>query len=426
MSEHVAGPEAPQEVLSKSERTKEGTLKSLRVVLFVCLAALIAAPASASDFSFGTTARSIGMGGAGLALADNPGNTVVLNPAAPAASGQRIRFIFPGLEFHSSGASFSDLADSIDKISSGNADDALDLVNDFATRETTLTFHTVTGIAGPFGVTVAGDAQAVITPGAAAAEWAGAAMMFESGNVNLSAVQSQISNANFQAAMTAAASGDLTTANTAFNAYLNDLSQNFIDGSFVYGPGVALSHGFNTKSGGKLWLGANVNLLKSEAHRWQVTAAAPGGLTVSGGAISADMNFDAVEQQVISRSSVKADVGLIYRPKNSMLQYGMVVENLIEPDLDGIRNSKADRSVSVGMAIVPTKNFLWAVDLINLNGANGQEKQLRMGGELRLGKFAAVRAGYSSRTWTYGVEVLGLNLAWAGKSAQLLSNVLKF
>lgn len=401
-------------------------MKSLHAILFVCLAALIAAPAGASDFSFGTTARSIGMGGAGLALADNPGNTVVLNPAAPAASGQRIRFIFPGLEFHSSGASFGDLANSIDKISSGDAKDALDLVNDFATQETTLTFHTVTGVAGPFGLTVAGDAQAVISPSPAAAEWAGAAMVFQSGNVNLSSVQSKITNTNFQAAMTAAAGGDMAAANTAFNAYTADLSQNFIDGSFVYGPGVAVSHGFSTKSGGQLWLGANLNLLKSEAHRWQVTAAAPSGLTASGGTVSANMSFDAVEQQVVNRSSVKADAGLIYRPQNSMLQYGMVVENLIEPDLDGVRNSKTDRSVSVGLALVPTKNFLWAVDLVNLNGANNEQKQLRMGGEFRLGKFAAVRAGYSSRTWTYGVEVMGLNLAWAGKSAQLLSNVLKF
>ncbi len=390
------------------------------------MAAIVAAPACASDFSFGTTARSIGMGGAGLALADNPGDTVVLNPAAPAASGQRFRFIFPGLEFHSSGASFGDLADSIDRISSGSTDDALDLVNDFATQETTLTFHTVTGVAGQFGLTVAGDAQAIISPGAAAAEWATAALSFSDGNVDLSSVQSEITNANFQAAITAAGNGDMAAANTAFDAYLGDLSQNYVDGSFVYGPGVGVSHGFNTRSGGQLWLGANVNLLKSEAHRWQVTADAPAGLTASGGSITADMVFDAIEQVPIDRTSVKADVGFIYRPKNSILQYGAVVENLIEPDLEGVRNSKGDRSLSVGLALVPTKNFLWAVDLVNLNGANNEQKQLRMGGELRLGRFAALRAGYSSRTWTYGIEVFGLNLAWAGKSAQLLTNVLKF
>ncbi len=406
-------------------------MKIQSVVVAICLAALVAVPACASDLSFGSTARSVSMGGAGLALADNPGTTVVLNPAAPAASGSRTRFIFPAFEVHSTGASFSDLTDSIDKLASDNTDDALSLVNDFATHDTTLTFSALTGFAGPFGVTVGGEAQALIQPGAAAAEWAGQAQTFDDLTFNLNTVA--ITNANYTTALAKAndfiASGDpqdLADANTALTAYMGDLSQNFVRGNFVYGPGVSLSHGYTTASGGQLWLGTTVQFLKSEAHTWQVQAAAPAGISVAGGAASTSLDFSVVEQTVRKSTSTKADVGLIYRPKDSKIQYGAVIENFIEPSLDGVANAKTDRSISVGIAFLPIKNFVWAADLVNINGANGEDAQLRMGGELRLGRFLSARAGYSGSNWTYGIGVFGINLAWAGDSAQLITNVLKF
>lgn len=377
------------------------------------------APACASDLSIGSTARSVAMGGAGLALADNPSTTVVLNPAAPAASGARTRFMFPGLEFHSSGASFGDLTDSLDKLGSGNDDDALSLLSDFASHDTRLTFGTVTGFTGPLGVTIGGEAQAAILPGAAAAEWAGASQSFDSvTGINLSSLSAQIQNPHFQNAIT-------TGSTSEFSAYLSDLSQNFVRGDFAYGPAISLSRGFTTASGGQLWLGTNLQFLKSEARVWQVTAT--GNLTnTTPGSVTADMSFDAVKQTVNTNTSAKMDVGMIYRPKDSMLQYGAVIENLIEPSLDGFADAKNERSLSLGLAIIPVKNFVWAADLVNINGANGENAQLRMGGELKFGKYLSLRTGYSGSNWTYGIGIFGINLAWEGSSAQLLTNIIKF
>ena len=123
---------------------------------------------------------------------------------------------------------------------------------------------------------------------------------------------------------------------------------------------------------------------------------------------------------------MKADVGGIFRPTESKIQYGFVINNFIEPDLKGIGGLQNDRMLSVGAAAFPTKGMVLAADLININKANGEKAQLRMGGEWKLGSLFALRAGYAGSSWAYGVKVLGLNLAFAGRTAQLLSNVLKF
>ncbi len=45
---------------------------------------------------------------------------------------------------------------------------------------------------------------------------------------------------------------------------------------------------------------------------------------------------------------------------------------------------------------------------------------------MSLGSLLAVRAGYSGRNWTYGFRLLGIDVAFAGETAQLLTNVIKF
>ena len=134
------------------------------LVVIVCMAVLAATAACASDINFGATARSSAMGGAGIALGDDTGTTTMLNPAAPAAAGARFRFIFPGVDFHTKGATFGDLTDSLSKVSGGNTSDALELLNTFAKQPTTLTLNAVTGFAGSFGVTLEAQANGVITP----------------------------------------------------------------------------------------------------------------------------------------------------------------------------------------------------------------------------------------------------------------------
>ena len=70
--------------------------------------------------------------------------------------------------------------------------------------------------------------------------------------------------------------------------------------------------------------------------------------------------------------------------------------------------------------------LVFAADLINLNKANDGNTELRFGGEWNLGSLFALRAGYAGSSWSYGVKVLGLNFAFSDRTAQLLSNVLKF
>ena len=397
-----------------------------KITLAAFLVALLATVACASDLNFGATARSMAMGGAGIALGDDSGTTAVLNPAAPACAGAKFRFIFPGLDFHTMGASFSDLLDSVNKIG-GDEDDALSLINDFAKRKTGLTFNMVTGFAGPVGFTIEAQANGLITPSPEAAKWATAALMFrDSTDVNLTEVQTIIDNANFDAAISNALAGDTSAANAAFDAYLDDLNQSYVDASVVYGPSLLLGKGFSTTNG-KMWLGTNIKILSTEGKRWQVKGTRVGSLTVSGSNVLADLDFEAEELPGEGRkTTMKADIGLIYKPNDSVWQYGLVVNNFVKPKLRGITNTQDDPMISAGVAAVLGRNFLLAADLVNITGANDQNAKLRLGGEFRLGRLFALRAGYSGKEWTYGAELLGLNIAWSGRSAQLLSNVLRF
>ncbi|MGQ9581577.1 MAG: hypothetical protein ACUVT8_11650, partial [Armatimonadota bacterium] len=230
---------------------------------FLIAVSLVAATTGAlwaSDINFGATARSMAMGGAGIALGDESATTAPLNPAAPACAGAKFRFIFPGLDFHTVGASFGDLLDSVSNLK-GDEEDALELVNDFAKQQTGLTFGMVTGFAGPFGFTIEAQANGIITPSPEAAKWATAALLFRRDykNVNLTDVRAIINNANFNAAIANALAGNTIAANDAFDDYLDELNQTFVDANVVYGPSLLLGKGFET-SNGKMWLGTNIKI----------------------------------------------------------------------------------------------------------------------------------------------------------------------
>jgi hypothetical protein len=400
------------------------TLKSALMV--VCLVALCVS-ASASSLDIGAGARSAAMGGAGLALGDRMGTTAVLNPAAPAAAGGGTRFIWPAVSFHTTGASINNLTDSLSNLSDGGDDDAISLVNDFAKQDTTLSMATTVGFAGPFGVMLQGEARGVIDPGAAAAEWATAGLKFDDlSSIRLDTI-SGITNPNFTSMVANASAGNVAAATTDFNNYMTDLSQNFVDADVVYGPTLMLSKGFSRK-GGTLYLGATGKIMHSEARKWQITAADPtSSFSVgAGGAITSDIVFDAVEAPVDESDSLAIDLGMIYKPQNSVWQYGAVINNAIQPKLNGIANSQGDTSLSFGVAAIPVKGMTFACDLCNITGANGQDAELRFGGEWNIGSALALRAGYSGQNWTYGLKALGINVAFKGRTAQLLTNLIKF
>ncbi len=403
-------------------------MKTVIATLFAIALLMVVSTAYAGDINFGSTARSIGFGGAGLALGDDSATTAVLNPASSAVSGAKFKFIVPGIDFSSTGASFGDILDAHDKITGGSVTGALDLINTFGKHPTTMGLSLVTGFAGKFGLTFEAEARRSVIPGAAAGEWAGAGQAFRSGTVNLATLTSSITNANFQSTVSSALAGNTAAANTSFGLYLNDLSQNFVgtNTSFVL-PAIHYSAGVQTEKG-NLYVGTNLKFLQTEARQWQITAT-PGSaspITVAGGAVNADVDYAAVEVSKTKKNTIKADVGAIYKPNDSIWQYGIVVNNLVKPETGSLAAAQSDAMVSVGIASHPLPGMTVAADIVNITGANDEKASVRMGGEWRFTKFFAARAGYGGKSFTYGVDLFGLNLAFAGKTPKLLTQVLRF
>lgn len=399
-----------------------------KCALFVLSLSMMAGSAIGAGLDVGGNARSIAMGGAGLALGDRLETTAILNPAAPAASGARTRLVLPGVSFHTEGASVSDLIDSVSDISDASADSAISLVNDFASRPTRLLLTTAFGFAGPFGAVVQGEARGTIDPGTAAAEWATAAASFSSDSaIDLDALASRITNANFQSMIAYANASNYTAAQDALKSYLADISDNHVGADVVYGPQFMLSRSVK-RPNGTMHLGATVKLLRGESRSWQVVASEDPNNPVAGTGsnITAGVVFEAVENPVSKKSSVGVDLGMIYKPVKSRWQYGVVINNAIKPGFHGMDGVKEDTTFSVGAAFIPVRGITVAADVINITGANGDSAKLRFGGEMSFGSLLALRAGYSGRNWTYGCRVLGIDLAFEGRTAQLLTNIIKF
>lgn len=403
-------------------------MKTLMFTLAVAVMAM-SIPAYAADFNFGDTARVVGLGGAGLALGDEASTTSVLNPASPAVSGAKFRFMVPGFDFHARGTSVGKLIDAATTVNDLDTGGALDLANDFAKQPTTVTLSSMAGFTGQFGLTIRGEANANIIPSVAAQEWANIGQGFRTGVMNLSAAYPLAANANLRSTVTLAKAGNLAGANAAFAAYTADLSQNFVQGQLVTAlPAVQLSAPLSTETG-QWFVGTNLEMLRVQSRSWQVVATGVGPSPVavdSIGNVIAATDFTAVEQPTLKKNSIKMDVGAIYKPYDSMFQYGIVVNNLVRPRVVGPELVQADTMVSVGVGAHPIQGMTLAADLVNLTGANNADMQLRMGGEWRLGRLFAVRAGYTGQGIAWGAELFGINLAFAPKTPRLLSHIIRF
>jgi len=400
------------------------------IVVGVVLALLVAsAPAFASDFNFGSTARTAGLGGAGLALGDNAGTCAVTNPAAPAVTGAKFKLMMPGLDFHVRGTSVGKLIDAASSVNDLSSSGAIDLVNDFAKRPTSLTLSSMVGFAGQFGLTIEGEASANILPSASAQEWANIGQGFKTGIMNLSAAYPFATDTHLRNTVTLAKAGDMAGANAAFAAYAGDLSQTFVNGNLVVAlPAIQLSAPLETETG-KWYLGTNIKMLRIESRSWQVVATGAGANPVavdSVGNVLAAATFDAVAMPTEKHTSLKMDVGAIYAPNNSMFQYGIVVDNFIKPKAAGLGLNQAGTMVSVGVGAHPIPGMTVAADLVNLTKAGGAPRDLRMGAEWRLGRAFAVRAGYTGQGIAWGMELFGLDLAFAPKTPRLLTQILRF
>lgn len=390
----------------------EGLMRVILVILCVLAIAMTSAVANASDINFGSYARSVAMGGAGLAMTDDTSTSSIVNPAAAAAIGTKFQFVFPSFDIHTRGTSINDLTDRTSEISSGDDDDALKLIRDFGKQDTTLNFGFVTGFSGTFGVTAEGEAQALISPSTSFGEWATAGTPTSISGLKDMTFSDQSVETTVETALADNQINGEDAANIV-NAISGDTD---LVGRYVYAlPAVNLSRGFNTNSG-KLWLGTRMRWLHGETHTWHVSQ--ENGVTDS---IELDATEDMTKKS--EDDGFGADLGFIYQPQHSFLQYGMVINNFLDAKLEGI---ETPRMLSVGIAAQPNRRWKFAADLVNINKAYDEGTKLRMGAELNVTGSLALRAGYSGDSFTYGIGILGMNFAFSNDAPNLISRVLRF
>ncbi len=124
-----------------------------------------------SDVIFGTNARAVAMGGAGLAIVDRSEYNTLVNPAALALYNRRVKLSYPGIGIHISGISFKAAADHL----FGNPDknDAVTLAKDFGSRPSEFGIGLSEGLrVAHMDVTLTGIATARVIPNAAMQTWA--------------------------------------------------------------------------------------------------------------------------------------------------------------------------------------------------------------------------------------------------------------
>jgi hypothetical protein len=396
-------------------KSQEGTVKILHVLALVCLVAMMAASANASDFVFGGQARSVAMGGAGLALTDDVATGSMVNPATPAVRGTKFRFIFPSIDVHTRGASLSDLLSRTSEVSNGNEDSALQLAKDFSKGPTTLSLGFATGFAGTTGLTVEGEAQGVITPGVGFTQWvnAGAPITVADLIANAGKFTDPTLIAHITAAIPKVIAGTFTAADMAVIA--NDLTGgSTVTAQAVYSfPAIA----YSKRMGSSGWfVGTKMKWMHSESHTWDLNQKNP--LTAT------SVNIEATENVALQskKSSFGADLGLIYAPSPN-LRYAVVVDNFIKPNL---RPVETPTMWSMGFGYQPIHGVTFAADLFNLNKAYGDKCRLRLGAEARLGSILAFRAGHNGDAFTYGFRVFGFDFAFTSKQARLFSRSFGF
>lgn len=369
-------------------------MKVLRVLVLVCLAACFVTAAGASDIDFGSYARSVAMGGAGLALADQASEAAVTNPAAPAASGTKLQFIFPSFDLDTRGTTIDELRNRTNEIGNSNQDDAIKLAEDFGSHTTKLTASFVTGIAGGLTVTANGEAQGIINPGANFRAWVAAGH--------------PTTLAGLQTAGLVADAGALTSYAAALTTGTT------VSGLMVYSaPTIGYGTKLNTR-GGNLWVGGNMKFLRSDVRTWDIAATADTDANTVG--------LTANDLGSVKDNGVGMDLGFIYQPTKSKVQYGMVVNNFVEPKLKGI---EAPAVWSVGAATKINKITV-AMDMVNITKAGPIRSGIRTGFEWQPVRKLAVRAGYSGNAFTWGVGLIGLNFAFTNNAPTMLSKALAF
>ncbi|MCH8979240.1 MAG: hypothetical protein IH945_08360 [Armatimonadetes bacterium] len=322
--------------------------------------------------------RASGMGGAGLAAKRDAGYRGFRNPAAYGLS-RGFRFLTPTIGYHMSGLNLKELQDNLGSTGSGGV--PLNTLGEFAQMfgDERARFGAVGDAGLNFGglhVGASGFATVMTVPNAPLQAWV-------------------------------ASGGDPLTL----------VGTERLDG---YGLGVqtidvAFGRATVTPDGRESSVGARARIVRSYySHHFADSATIGAGGGSSPGTEMGGAN-------VVSKSGLALDVGyLMDLDESGSLTGAVVLNNLLEPGvgvdaaLSGGGTSEVHafkRTLNFGVAMQPSKELLYAVDLIDV-GNNSGATELRFGGEFMAGSAFGFRAGYAGRTgWSVGATVLGIQVS---------------
>ena len=144
----------------------------MRASVLLCLVAvavLAVLPASA-DISIGSAARQAGMGGAGLAIMDNPSKTAYVNPAALAYCGSY--FKFPTLDWRYEGPSLDTIIDAVQDAEEATVETAIYYAQQLGRQTTELGLSSELGLKiGPVEVGARGYCRGILEPNQLLKDW---------------------------------------------------------------------------------------------------------------------------------------------------------------------------------------------------------------------------------------------------------------
>lgn len=412
-------------------------------------AALLCTAPARADISFGYEARYVGLGGAGLALVDNPTQAALINPAALSLRPMNFGIEWPNLAVRMRGA---DMGDAFDQIASGTigAVKALDLARSLGQEPTRLEANLGMGVAASvLDLRARTQANIVITPGASFSRWAmsgqdmGTWIQNSSGLVDVNAGTLAGVHVTDQASLAAAMQA------AAAQGVRADVS-----GAAVIAPSIGF--GFRVPTNlvssadiGDLRMGFRVKPTQIYYSHWQVTpdASQVTAADIAGGpaAIAAKLRASATAgselgtRTSLSNSSVGADMGMLWQPGQiPFTTFALTVDNLLEPSFKipnavGVPNAGKPllaRTLNLGMAIQAPAGVTLAADLIDLTGANGAA-QFRAGAEfhskLPILRWFTLRAGYNSATGLAGgIGIAGFGISYANRAPLVASQTLNF
>ncbi len=336
------------------------------------------AHAQFGNVTIGNDARALAMGGAGVAT----GGANRANPASLAFS-KKLRVYFPTIGLRAEGAikEVTNL-NTVSKFIGGSEQDkkdaATDLARKFATQDSLFGFNTGFGLlVGPLEVQANGIAQGKFAPNQKLRDWAN-------------------SNPAIGSNAPSGAGGDLSA------AALYTLPS--IGFGFQLPERAMLIGGKPKKL--NIGVGARLKYLNSVYSRFTTTTDGSGTFTSARGSELGGKDY-------LEKKGIAADLGAMgdWEQDGAQVRGGLVLTNFIKPsmtflDVNGKSFNPIVQTVSLGGSF-QKGGLTVAGDIVNLTGS----QQLRLGGEQKFGPIA-LRAGFTTAGGvTYGLGILGLDIA---------------